>query len=340
MKSITWQTRRTGRVTPVLEIEPIELSGALVGRVTAHHAGNVKALRLGKGAIVAVERSGEVIPKIVEVIKPATRTIIVNKCESCGYELTWQRDFLICPNHSECPAQIENTLEHFFKTHGQVDGFGSKSIEKLVTAGIDTLENIYSSTEEDFQQAGFGPGQSKNLRSELNRSLEVEIEDWRFLSAFGIPQLGQGDSRRLLQNIQFDELPEVTKEEIIEIEGFAEITSADIVAGLKNKWPTIKYMLGLDFKLSKTPLLLESALINSPISGMKVVFTGKMLQGSRDQIKKNALELGAKIQSSVSAKTDILICGENAGLAKIDKAEELGVQVMSEQDYVIFLKNQ
>ncbi|HIN13565.1 MAG TPA: hypothetical protein EYM72_04720 [Gammaproteobacteria bacterium] len=112
------------------------------------------------------------------------------------------------------------------------------------------------------------------------------------------------------------------------------------MAGLKNKWTTIEYMLGLDFKLSKTPLLLESALVNSPISGMKVVFTGKMLQGSRDQMKKNALELGAKIQSSVSAKTDILICGENAGSAKINKAEQLGVQVMSEQDYVIFLKNQ
>ena len=340
VKSITWQTRRTGRVTPVLTIEPIELSGALVGRVTAHHAGNVKALRLGKGAIIAVERSGEVIPKIVEVIKPATRTIIVNKCESCGYELAWQRDFLICLNHVECPAQIENTLEHFFKTHGQVDGFGSKSIEKLVTARIDTLEKIYSSTEEDFQRAGFGPGQSKNLRSELNRSLEVEIEDWRFLGAFGIPQLGQGDSRRLLQNIQFDKLPQITKKEIIAIEGFAEITSADIVAGIKQKWPTIKHMLSLGFKLSKTPFLFESTLINSPISGMKVVFTGKMQQDSRNQMKKSALELGAKIQSSVSAKTDILICGENTGSAKMDKAEALGVQVMSEDDYVIFLKNQ
>ena len=244
------------------------------------------------------------------------------------------------PRSPGCPAFPFRSLEHFFKTHGQVDGFGSKSIKKLVTAGIDTLEKIYSSTEEDFQQAGFGPGQSKNLRSELNRSLEVEIEDWRFLSAFGIPQLGQGDSRRLLQNIQFDELSEVTKEEIIAIEGFAEITSADIVAGLKMKWPTIEHMLDLGFKLSKTPLLLESALINSPISGMKVVFTGKMLQSSRGQMKKNALELGAKIHSSVSGKTDILICGENAGLAKIDKAEELGVQVMSEQDYVIFLNNQ
>ena len=340
IKSINWQTKRTGRVTPVLEVEPIELSGATVRRVTAHHAGNVKTLKLGKGAVISVERSGEVIPKIVSVVKTASWTQITETCASCGCVLTWQRDFLICTNHSNCPAQVENTLEHFFKIHGQVDGFGSKSIEKLVAAGIDTLEKIYDSSEEDFQEAGFGPGQSKNLRTELDRSLLVETEDWRFLGAFGIPQLGQGDSRRLLENIQFDELHKATKEKIVEIEGFAEITSADIVAGLKKKWPTIEHMLGLGFKLSKTPLLLESTIINSPISGMKVVFTGKMLQGSRDQMKKNAFELGAKIQSSVSGKTDILICGKNAGSAKIDKAEELGVQVMSEDDYVIFLKNQ
>lgn len=99
-------------------------------------------------------------------------------------------------------------------------------------------------------------------------------------------------------------------------------------------------MLGLDFKLSKTQLLLESTLINSPISGMKVVFTGKMLQGSRDQMKKNALEHGAKIQSSVSAKTDILICGENAGSAKISKAEKLGIRIMSEEEYAVLLQDQ
>ena len=99
-------------------------------------------------------------------------------------------------------------------------------------------------------------------------------------------------------------------------------------------------MLDLNFKLSKTPLLLESALINSPISGMKVVFTGKMQQDSRNQMKKNALEYGAKIQSSVSAKTDILICGENAGSAKISKAEKLGIRIMSEEEYAVFLQDQ
>ena len=331
--NIVWQTKRTGRVTPVLEVEPIELSGANVSRVTAHHAGNVKALKLGKGAVISVERSGEVIPKIVDVIKVASKTKIANTCSSCGQKLTWHRDFLVCTNHSECPAQMENTLEHFFKIHGQVDGFGSKSIKKLVAGGIDTLEKIYASNEEDFQSIGFGPGQSKNLRRELDRSLSVETEDWRFLGAFGIPQLGKGDSRRLLEHMRIEELDKITQEEIMEIEGFAEISSADIVQGLSKRWPTIRYMLGLDFNLIQTPLLSETKTINSPISGMKLIFTGKMMFGSRDEMKKNALQLGAKVQSSVSSKTDLLICGEKVGPAKIAKAENLGVRVISEADY-------
>ena len=331
--NIVWQTKRTGRVTPVLEVEPIELSGANVSRVTAHHAGNVKALKLGKGAVISVERSGEVIPKIVDVIKSASKTKIANTCSSCGQELTWHRDFLVCTNHSECPAQMENTLEHFFKIHGQVDGFGSKSIKKLVAGGIDTLEKIYASNEEDFQSIGFGPGQSKNLRRELDRSLSVETEDWRFLGAFGIPQLGKGDSRRLLEHMRIEELDKITQEEIMEIEGFAEISSADIVQGLSKRWPTIRYMLGLGFNLIQTPLLSETKTINSPISGMKLIFTGKMVFGSRDEMKKNALQLGAKVQSSVSSKTDLLICGEKVGPAKIAKAENLGVRVISEADY-------
>ena len=331
--NIVWQTKRTGRVTPVLEVESIELSGANVSRVTAHHAGNVKELKLGKGAVISVERSGEVIPKIVDVIKAASKTKIANTCSSCGQELTWHRDFLVCTNHSECPAQMENTLEHFFKIHGQVDGFGSKSIKKLVAGGIDTLEKIYASNEENFQSIGFGPGQSKNLRRELDRSLSVETEDWRFLGAFGIPQLGKGDSRRLLEHMRIEELDKITQEEIMEIEGFAEISSADIVQGLSKRWPTIRYMLGLDFNLIQTPLLSETKTINSPISGMKLIFTGKMVFGSRDEMKKNALQLGAKVQSSVSSKTDLLICGEKVGPAKIAKAENLGVRVISEADY-------
>ena len=333
IKNIIWQTKRTGRVTPVLEVETIELSGAKVSRVTAHHAGNVKSLGLGKGAVISVERSGEVIPKIVDVVKSISNPQIASNCDSCGESLVWQRDFLICVNHSRCPAQVENALEHFFKIHGQVDGFGSKSITKLVEGGIDTLQKIYASSEEDFISVGFGPGQSKNLRIELDRSLSVETEDWRFLGAFGIPQLGRGDSRRLLQHYKIEELPTITMNDIEDIDGFAEISARDIIKGLVDKWPTINHMLDLGFNLTETQLLSEAEEIDSPITGLKLVFTGKMTSGSRNKMKKNALDLGAEVQSAVSGKTDILICGENVGATKLNKAEKLGVRILSEEDY-------
>ena len=339
VKLVTWQTGRTGRVTPVLGVEPIELSGAIVSRITAHHAGNVKALSLGEGAVITAERSGEVIPKIVDVIKTSDRTVLPKACPFCGHELVWEGDFLTCANHMECPAQIKSTLEHFFRTHGQVDGFGPKSIEKLVDAGIDTLEKIYASSEEDFKRAGFGDGQSSNLRRELNRSLSVPIEDWRFLAAFGVAKLGKGDSRRLLQNMRLDHLSSVTEEEIISIDGFAELSAGIIVAELKEMWPGIEQMLETGFNLEETPLLSESQAIQSPMAGMKIVFTGKMVQASRDQMKKQAMQLGASVQSTVSAKTDMLVCGENVGAAKMNKAEKLGVRVVTEAEYVELQKS-
>jgi len=338
VNTVVWQTGRTGRVTPVLYVEPIELSGAIVSRLTAHHAGYVKELGLGAGAVINAERSGEVIPKIVGVIKPARKTEIPEKCESCGHALVWEGDFLTCANHMKCPAQIKNTLEHFFRTHGQVDGFGPRSIEKLVEAGIDTLEKIYASSEDDFKKTGFGDGQSRNLRKELDRSQSVQIEDWRFLAAFGIARLGKGDGRRLLQHVRLENLSSLSEEDIVRIDGFAQLSATIIVAELKEMWPTIHHMLELGFDLEETPLLSESEPVNSPVAGMKIVFTGRMLRASRDAMKKQALQLGATVQSSVSANTDVLVCGENAGAAKISKAEKNGVRRMTEDQYSEWLE--
>ena len=339
VNSVIWQTGRTGRVTPVLDVKTIELSGARVSRITAHHAGHVKALRLGKGAIVRAERSGEVIPKIVEVVKPARRVTIPKKCPDCSHDLEWEGDFITCTNDMKCRAQIERPLEYFFRTHGQVDGFGPKSVEKLVAAGIDNLEKIYGSSEEQFRKAGFGEGQSSNLRKELDQSISVQIEDWRFLAAFGIARLGKGDGRLLLQNMRLKDLSHVTEKDIAAIDGFAELSAEIIVAGLTKRWPTIKKMMEIGFNLEETPLISESQSIESPIAGKKIVFTGKMYQGSRDQMEKDALHLGAQVQGSVSAKTDLLVCGENVGASKKSKAEKLTVQIISENDYVALLKS-
>ena len=338
VKKITWQTGRTGRVTPVLEVEPIELSGAIVSRVTAHNAGNVKTLRLGVGAVIEAERSGEVIPKIVSVIQTTKRTTIINKCPSCQNDLSWDSDFLVCSNHDKCPAQVATSLGHFFKLHGQVDGFGPKSIEKMVLSGVNTLERIFAADEEGFQKAGFGEVQSKNLRNELDRSLNVEIEDWRFLAGFGVAQLGKGDSKRLLQNTTLKGLFDLTEEEISNIDGFASLSAKAIVEGLVKQKTTINHMLSLGFNLLETPLLLAMEKTDSPVSGLSIVFSGKMTHGSRDDMKNNAEALGAKTQDAVSSKTDLLVCGESVGNKKLEKAKKLSVRILSEKDYLSLIK--
>ena len=339
VKKITWQTGRTGRVTPVLEVEPIELSGAIVSRITAHNAGNVKALRLGAGAVVEAERSGEVIPKIVSVIQTTKRTTIINKCPSCQNNLFWDSDFLVCPNHDKCPAQVATSLGHFFKLHGQVDGFGPKSIEKMVSSEINTLKRIFAADEEAFQKAGFGETQSKNLRNELDRALNAEIEDWRFLAGFGVAQLGKGDSKRLLQNTILMDLFDLTEQEIGNIDGFASLSAKAIVEGLKQQKITITHMLSLGFNLLETPLLSTMEKIDSPIAGLRIVFSGKMTQGSRDDMKNNAEALGAKAQDAISSTTNLLVCGESVGNKKLEKAKKLLVNILNEKEYLSLIKS-
>ena len=180
--------------------------------------------------------------------------------------------------------------------------------------------------------------QSKNLRNELDRSLNVEIEDWRFLAGFGVAQLGKGDSKRLLQNTTLKGLFDLTEEEISNIDGFASLSAKAIVEGLVKQKTTINHMLSLGFNLLETPLLSVMEKTDSPVSGLSIVFSGKMTHGSRDDMKNNAEALGAKTQDAVSSKTDLLVCGESVGNKKLEKAKKLSVRILSEKDYLSLIK--
>jgi len=331
VESITWQIGRTGNVTPVLEVIPISLSGATIRRVTAHHAGLVKSKKLGKGAQILVIRSGEVIPKIEFVEKPAETVEIPTHCPSCEAELIWEGDFLKCPN-LYCRAQVEQGIAHWFKILGNSDGFGIETVRKLVQAGFDTLEKVYRLTEENLLQIGFGVVQSKNLIEALDISRKKNIEDWRFLAAFGISDLGVGDSRNLLGHFPIETITNVLSKEIVDIEGFGEITSRTIITGLQRKKETILYMLELGFSLEKTPLNHEIAKTAGPLFQKEIVFTGKMVF-PREEMEKNARLMGAKIQKAISSKTNYLVCGENVGATKLTKATKLGVTILTEMEY-------
>jgi len=233
VEGISWQVGRTGNITPVLEIRPTHLSGATIRRVTAHHAGLIQKKHIGIGSEIEIVRSGE------------------EECPACGSILEWNKDFLKC-NNPFCKAQIEQGISHWFKTLGNADWFGIKTIQKLVNSGYDSLEKIYAMTFQDFIDIGFGPVQSKNLAEAIDISKSKSVEDWRFLAAFGISDLGSGDSRKLLSHIKFEDLMNAKAEDIEKIHGFGSITSRSIVDGIDRIKDTINHMLSLVFNLERT----------------------------------------------------------------------------------------
>ncbi|MCD6269906.1 MAG: DNA ligase [Deltaproteobacteria bacterium] len=330
---IVWQVGRTGTVTPVLEVVPVNISGATIRRVTAHNAGMVKEKNLGPGALIEIIRSGEVIPKLEKVIKKAPELRLPEHCPSCHGVLVWNNDFLKCRN-PQCPAQVEQQIWHWFKTLGTVDWFGIKTIRRLVENSCDTLEKIYALRENDFLAFDFGPQQAKNLFAALQLSRSKEVDDWRFLAAFGIPSLGRGDSRRLLNEISLPRLIDgVEVEDVAAIAGFAELTAENIVTGIKQRRSEIKHLMGLGFNLRLTEPT-TTAIDEHLFKGKGLVFTGTLKSGSREEIEDNARRFGARVQKSVSSKTDYLVCGEKVGARKIEKAAQLGINVISEEHYL------
>ena len=333
---IQWQVGRTGNVTPVMEVDPVSLSGATIRRVTAHHAGNIRNANIGIGTRIEIIRSGEVIPKLEAVLDARGELELPDACPSCGQPLVWQNDFLRCINN-DCRAQIEQRLSHWFRILGNADWFGIKTIQKIVDKGHDSLEAIYGLSEPDFTSMGFGPVQSKNLAEAITISRTKPVEDWRFLAAFGIRDLGTGDSRKLLAHVAIEDILTLTEEQIEAIKGFGKITSKAIADDLKRLKDLIAYMLSLGFNLLHTPLAATQEAVESPIAGKGIVFTGKMMHGSRQSMQAEAAALGARVQTAVSGTTDYLVCGEKVGAAKMNKATRLGVTVLTEDAYLALL---
>ncbi|MDJ0780502.1 MAG: helix-hairpin-helix domain-containing protein [Desulfosarcinaceae bacterium] len=344
VREVQWQVGRTGKLTPVMAVDPLPLSGATIRRVTAHNAAKVREEGIGPGARIEVIRSGEVIPKLEAVLAPADRVDLPEDCPVCGERLHWAKSpqtgkdvFLVCGNFA-CGAQLKERLRHWFRTLGTADWYGVKTIERLVASGVDSLEKLYTQTQEDFVAMGFGPVQSENLVQALSISRTEPIEDWRFLAAFGISNLGLGDSRKLLAHCAFEALRTLDHDQIKAIKGFGDTKSANIIADLAQLAPLMDHMLALGFNLQRTPLAAESPVIESPIAGKGIVFTGKLRSGSRSDLQAQARELGARVQTAVAKSTDYLVCGEKVGAKKIAKAEALGVQTLTEAAYLDLIR--
>lgn len=331
VNKITPQTGRGGNITPVLEVEPVTLSGAVVKRVTAHNYGNLKKEGIGECTKISITRSGEVIPKVLGVVEGKKENVIIpSTCPSCNTHTVLVKDILKCPNFS-CPAQVVGRLQHFFKTL-KIDLFGSKTIEKLVDNGYLTPVDILVDLDnKELIKMGFGDKQSVNLMDSIDNCLLTTYEDWKVLASLSIPMLGKGDAKKLCKVYTIEELLECGTPNIEEIEGFGEKKSSSIVEGLKDNQGIIRSLLEY-FTIEQT----KQKSNNNIFEGKIFVFTGKMHM-SREDMKKMCEELGGEAKNSISTKTDYLVTGENVGQSKLTKAKNYGTKVISEDDFMKML---
>jgi len=337
---LRWQVGRTRAITPVIEIEPTILTRKSVTSITGHSLGFLKKHGLGVGSSFLAHLAGDVIPSFLESIQRVTPDY-PNNCPCCESptEIRIGKDkdgddceHLMCSN-LKCGGSNVSYLFHAFKRLN-IDEFGKVSCETLVEHGFTTLEQIFGMTEADYETIGFGPVQSLNFLKEISRGKKDRLKDSHLLASIGIHLLGRGTSEKLLKQYKITELDSLTYDKLFAIKGFADITTKTVINGLLEKRETLEFLLAQGFNLSHTSEIDEVTDKDNKLAGLNIMFTGTMVQGNRNDMKADAKSKGAKVQSSLNGKTQILVIGEKASENKKATAKELGVEIINEQTYI------
>ena len=329
--SVTFQVGRTGVVTPVAELEPIEIEGAMISRATLHNFSEIEKKDIRVGDEVIIIRSGDVIPKIIKPIIESRNgnqipIIKPTHCPICQSELLIEEKFIKCQNLS-CEARKIESLIHFVSKKAlNIDGLGEKIIQQLYEQKlIENLEDIFSLTYEQlFKLEGWKEKKAQNTLQSIQACKGVEL--WRFINALGIEHIGEGASKKLQESFGLEVFTK-EYEDIIAIEGFGEEMAKSFDEFRRVNITQIYTLLSI--LQPQCPQKIINT--DSIFAGKSVVLTGTMSK-DRDSIKVLLESLGAKVASSVSKKTDFLIYGENSG-SKLLKAQDMGVKCLDEEEF-------
>ena len=346
LNSVSYQVGRTGAVTPVANMEPILLSGTIVKRATLNNEDFIRSLDLHEGDFVWVEKGGEIIPKITAV-EPAKRSAdarpieFIRTCPECGAtlvrtegEAAWR-----CPNESGCPPQQKGKIEHFVSRKAMnIDGLGAETIDLFYEKGwLRNIADIYDLRREEIAALpGFGDKSAERLMSGLEESKQVPWS--RVLFAMGIRFVGETTAKKLAKAYpSIDLLRAASQEELTQVEDVGEEIAKAIVAHLSNaeNLSVIERLraAGLQMETNETQERLSDSL-----DGKSIVVSGVFRLHSRDEYKTMIEAHGGKNVSSVSAKTSFILAGENMGPAKLEKAGKLGVQILSEDEFLAMIE--
>ena len=346
LQSITFQVGRTGAITPVANLKPIQLGGTTVKRASLHNADFIKELDLRIGDTVYVEKGGEIIPKIVAVDHQQRNLFdesfhYITHCPECKTQLIRKEGEAIhyCPNESGCPPQMMGKIIHFTSRKAMnMDSLGEKTIEQLFQQGlIRSYADLYVLTPSQVMQLdGFKEKSTQNVMDAIEASKKIPFQ--RVLFALGIRYVGETVAKKLAQHFKnIDEISKATIDELCEAEEIGEKIAESIVSFFadNNNQEIIDRLktYGLQFSLNEEELSNRSDKLN----GLTFVISGVFEKYSRDEIKELIQQNGGKITGSISGKTSYLISGENAGPEKIKKAELAGVNIIGEDQFLSLL---
>lgn len=342
---VTYQVGRTGAVTPVANMEPVQLAGTTVKRATLNNEDFIRSFDLHIGDMVYVEKGGEIIPKIVGV-NIDERPIIsqpvqfIKRCPECGTplvryegEAAWY-----CPNDAGCPPQIKGRIEHFIARKAMnIDSLGPETVNEYYQRRI--IHNIADLYEIEVQQINGDGSRTKSAQRIVNgiqKSKEVPFE--RVVFALGIRFVGETSARLLARHFKsMDALMNAGLEELQEVEGIGEVMAKSIITYFHNpENQTIIERLrgyGLQMALSEE----QTSATSDKLAGQSIVISGVFAHHSRDEYKLIIEQNGGKNVGSISGKTSFILAGENMGPSKLEKAQKLGVRIVSEDEFLEML---
>lgn len=355
--SVTYQVGRTGTVTPVANLEPVWLAGTRVKRATLHNADFIEKLDLHEGDHVFVEKGGEIIPKVIAADTDKrsdnpTRIRFIDICPECGTRLERKENEVAwsCPNEQGCPPQIKGKLEHFISRKAMdIDSLGEGKIELLFDKGLVRhvadlydlaysdllgLEKIYPGEEDEKpRKVSFREKTVENILKGIDQSRSAPFE--RVLFALGIRFVGETVAKKLARHFgSLENLRKATREELIDVEEIGEKIAESVLSFFEDpKNLEIMERLqthGLQFET----LARETSPAPGLLSGKSFVISGVFERFSRDELKAMIENLGGKNVSSISSKTDYVLAGDGMGPAKKQKAQELGIPIISEEDFL------
>lgn len=343
LNAITYQVGRTGVVTPVANLEAIQLSGTTVQRATLHNEDFIRQLDIREGDMVWVEKGGEIIPKVIgreekhDEARGEEYTFPTN-CPECGARLVrmegeaaWR-----CPNDATCPPQIKGKIEHFVSRKAMnIDGLGSETIDLLYSQGLlKNIADIYDLTIEDIaKQERLGEKSAQNILAGIEVSKQVP---WaRVLFALGIRMVGETTAKKIARRFpSIDQLQWATLEQLISIDDVGEQIARNVI-GYFNELTHLEII----HRLRQAGVQMESQEEEQQprsniLQGKSIVISGVFIHHSRDEYKAMIESHGGKNVGSVSKKTSFILAGENMGPEKRKKAQDLGVDLMSENDFL------